>query len=329
MSLQIIKQGLLDTLQDGGRYGYQHLGINVSGAMDRFAYSLSNALLGKHLNDIVIELHFPAAEILFEQATVICLTGADFTPMLNGRPIPLNQPIIIARRSVLQFTRLRSGLRCYLSLLHGLTAMYWMGSEGTNLQAGAGGFQGRPLKTKDRVEFKDPALIPFSFKCETRVLDWRSPKVLDYANHSVKVVRGNEWNWLSPESKKSFCAEKFSVSKHADRMGYYLISKGLFTSGQQHLHSSGVTPGTVQLLPGGQLIILMADAQTTGGYPRIAHIQSIDLPIVAQLRTGEQVTFTITDPDSSEELLFRQKIFLNDLRATCAARIRKQLSDVN
>src|SRR5215218_7060806 len=116
MSLKIIKAGILDTIQDLGRYGYQHQGINPGGAMDRFSASLANALLGKSLHSPVIEMHFPAAQICFQKPAVICLAGADFRPMLNREKVPLHQPIAIEKNAVLAFTGKQEGARCYLSV---------------------------------------------------------------------------------------------------------------------------------------------------------------------------------------------------------------------
>src|SRR5688572_33257712 len=109
MSLQIIKSGLLDTIQDQGRYAYQYLGINPGGVMDRFSAQLSNALLGKDLNSPVIEIHFPSPLISFEKRTIICITGADFSPTINKKKIPIDQPIAVNKNNLLQFEKMRSG----------------------------------------------------------------------------------------------------------------------------------------------------------------------------------------------------------------------------
>src|SRR3978361_1664650 len=108
MSLQIIKAGILDAIQDQGRYGYQHLGINPGGAMDTYSAQLANALLGKDLNAPVIEMHFPASQILFVKETIICISGADFSPEINTKRIPINQPLAINKNRVLHFNKMLS-----------------------------------------------------------------------------------------------------------------------------------------------------------------------------------------------------------------------------
>src|SRR5437764_813442 len=115
MSIQIVKAGIFDSIQDAGRYGFQHLGINPGGAMDRSAAMLGNALLGKDLDSAVIEMHFPASQIFFEDTHLICITGANFSPSVDGKKIPIAEPLIINRDSTLKFERLESGARCYLT----------------------------------------------------------------------------------------------------------------------------------------------------------------------------------------------------------------------
>src|SRR5690349_13433470 len=145
MSLRITRQGVLDTIQDLGRFGHQHLGINCNGAMDKFSMQLANALVGKSLNEPVLEIHFPSSQILFEKETIICITGADFFPTVNDHPIPLHHPIVVSKKSLLKFEKLQSGARCYLSILNEFKLDKWMNSYSTNLKANSGGFQGRNL----------------------------------------------------------------------------------------------------------------------------------------------------------------------------------------
>src|SRR4051794_38462631 len=116
MSLKIIRAGVLDTIQDTGRFGYQSAGINPCGAMDRFSAQLANCLLGKPMDAPVIEMHFPAPSIVFEAATIICITGADFCPVINEVAVPNDQPVAVNKDAVLQFKKVGMGARCYLSV---------------------------------------------------------------------------------------------------------------------------------------------------------------------------------------------------------------------
>ncbi|HVE60275.1 MAG TPA: biotin-dependent carboxyltransferase family protein, partial [Chitinophagaceae bacterium] len=286
MSLEITKGGILDTIQDGGRHGYQHLGINPGGAMDRFSAQLSNALLGKDLKAPVIELHFPAASFLFKKNCIICLAGADFSAFLHEEQIPLHQPVFIKAGSVLGFKNKIWGARCYLSILHEMQIDKWLGSYSTNVKAEAGGWNGRKLQSGDKIDFIQNDLLNKQ-NIHHLLLPWKTEGIKKSFTTSLNVLVGNEWNWLTDISQHSFLQNDFQLSISADRMGYRLTGKKLKTKEEASLLSSAVNFGTIQLLPDGRLIILMADHQTTGGYPRVAHVISGDLSLLAQTNPNE------------------------------------------
>ncbi|MDQ6609751.1 MAG: biotin-dependent carboxyltransferase family protein [Bacteroidota bacterium] len=321
MSLKIIKAGLLDTIQDTGRYGYQHQGINPGGAMDRYSASLANALLGKALPSPVIEMHFPAAQILFERPCVICLTGADFTPLINSKEAPLHQPIAVRENMVLSFGGRRNGARCYLSVLNELQIEPWLNSYSTNLKAGAGGYKGRRLATGDEISFES---IDLTLKDDFIALPW-SYHLPYMATNEVQFIPGQEWNWLTTKSQTAFLNNGFTISPASDRMGYCLQGEYLEQNRKEQLISSAVSFGTVQLLPTGQVIILMADHQTTGGYPRIANIISVDLPKLAQMSPNSVVKFTMTNIETAEEKMVAQQNYLYSLQNTCNLKMQKWL----
>ena len=162
MSLLITRNGLLDTIQDGGRYGYQHLGINAGGAMDSIAMRVANLLVGNDASEAVIEMHFPAAEILFESTVLIALAGADFLATINGEAVPTLHPVMIREGATLRFTRQESGARIYLAVQGGFVAEEWLHSYCTNLKAKAGGFNGRALQKNDRIQLKQGPQYDFS-----------------------------------------------------------------------------------------------------------------------------------------------------------------------
>lgn len=321
MSLQITRAGWLDTVQDAGRYGLQHLGINPGGAMDRFAAALANALLGKNLQAPVIELHFPAAQIYFRQPAVICLTGANFSPCLNGANAPLNQPIAVAKDATLSFTRKVAGARCYLSVYNALQLTPWLNSYSTNLKAAAGGFAGRKLERGDEIFFDD---LNLSVEKDFELLPWKYSAEQVHSN-VVDVIAGPEWNWLTDENKTLFLKNSFRILPASDRMGYRLQGKGLVQAPNGQLLSSGVGFGTVQLLPGGQLVVLMADHQTTGGYPRIASVISAHLPRLAQKSAGEAIRFVLTSVAAAEAKWVRLQKSLHDVQNTCKLKLQNRL----
>lgn len=321
MSLTIIKAGLLDTVQDTGRYGYQHLGINPAGAMDRFSASLANALLGKELHAPVVELHFPAAQILFTQPAIICLAGADFSACVNNVRLPLYQPIAINKNSLLVFRQKQSGARCYLALAGQLRVAPWLNSCSTNLKAGAGGHQGRALKKGDDIAYD---AIRFCTTQYPVCLPWRYAAPAGLTTR-VDIITGAEWDWLTKESQAALLLKPFVLTPASDRMGYRLQGEKLQQQTMEQLVSSPVNFGTVQLLPNGQLLVLMADHQTTGGYPRVASIISAHLPGLAQMNAGDKINFAITTTEAAEEKLLAQQNLLRQLQNTCNLKLQNWL----
>jgi len=325
MSLKILRSGILDTIQDSGRCGSQHLGINPSGAMDCFSSQLSNAVLGKELKSPVIEFHFPSSQILFEKENIICICGADFLPTINNQPVPLHHPIVVNKNSILKFSKLQSGARCYLSLLNEINIEKWNSSYSTNLKANAGGFKGRPLLANDVIGCKENFGVSNILKNrDLVVLPWKAQDTVDTRNE-IEFIIGSEWHWLTKDARESFSEHWFQITNEADRMGYRLAGQKLFANTEEQLVSSAVSFGTIQLLPKGQLIILMADHQTTGGYPRIAHIISAHLPILAQKKPNDVVRFKLTSLEEAQKKLVKQKKYLNQLQIACKFRLEELL----
>ncbi len=326
MSLRIIKAGLFDTIQDTGRNGFQHLGINPAGAMDRFSAQLANALLGKDLDEAVIEMHFPAGQFLFEKDAVISLTGADFSARINGKAIPLDHPVAVRENSLLQFNHPESGARCYMAVWNELSIDKWLDSYSTSQRAGAGGYQGRAFQRYDQVGFRKPLVLEKILKGkEFLVLPWKSQEAVEKNRNEIQFIIGSEWFWLEKEMQEAFQNHWYQVTNESDRMGYRLAGPVLNTSVQEQLVSTAASFGTVQLLPSGQLILLMADHQTTGGYPRIAHVISAHLPLLAQKKPNDVMRFMITDLNTAEEKMERQQKYLHEIQIASKFRMKTMI----
>ena len=323
MSLKIIKAGILDTIQNAERNGFRHLGINPSGAMDRFSAQLANALMGKDLHAPLIEMHFPASSFLFEQSTVACITGADFSATVNDAALPLFQPFFITANSILKFNNPKNGAHAYLSLLHDLGTDEWLYSASTNLKLGVGGWQGRKLQKDDAIPFKQQISFGLTTKDPVTVLHWKAAPMK--TEGYLACLKGNEWNWLTTESQEAFETTAFHLSNLSDRMGYRVYGEHLKLETTEQLISSAVDFGTIQLLPNGQLIILMADHQTTGGYPRIAHVTSTTLNYLAQLKPHDEINFHFISLEEAEENLIEQQKYLQQLQNACKLKIEKLL----
>jgi antagonist of KipI len=325
MSLTIIKPGLLDTIQDLGRTGYSRLGINAGGVMDRYAAQVANMLVGNDTREAVVEIHFPGAQVLFEQNTLISITGGDFGALINDEPIPLWHPIVVRKNAVLHFPKWQYGSRCYLAVHGGFCVNKWLNSYSTHLKAGAGGFQGRKLEKGDEVHFRETNIYfagLLKAGKELEILKWQVDTGNTYTHpNEIGILKGNEWNQLTEPSQEHMMEDNFTIHPFSDRMGYQLKGVDLNREQDTELVSSGVSFGTIQLLPNGQLIVLMADHQTTGGYPRIAHVISAHLPKLAQLRPSDCIHFKITDIATAENLLIAQQQELNILQRACTERL--------
>ncbi len=316
MSITILKPGLLTTIQDAGRFGYQHLGINPSGAMDIKAMQIANALLLNKLNEAVIEFFFPAPVIQFNQSTFVALSGADFSAEIEGIAIPINHPVFVPANSILQFSSKNSKQIGYLSVQGGFELSEWLNSYSTNLKAGAGGYEGRAFRAGDKVSLNIKSIKSVSNSI-CSVLPWKASVEPFYTDHSIRFIPGNEFNLLSDESKQLFSSTSFKILPQSDRMGYRLSGPALHLSESSEMISTAVSRGTIQLLPSGQCIILMADHQTTGGYPRIGHIISADFSNLAQKGSNDQLYFSETTNEFSQKLLHEQKQHLQQLTNAC------------
>jgi len=298
MSLTIKKEGILTTVQDLGRVSYRRFGVNPGGVMDRAAVRLINALLANDENAAVLEVHFPAGEIRFDRDASFALGGADFGPTLNGEPISNWRMVFAAKDSLLRFPSKTSGERTYLAVRGGFDVPEWLKSRSTNLGAAYGGFEGRRLRSGDVVGVCEPP-------DEIDVLRSSiSPSLIPHYGRfpTVRVVRGGDFERLTASSQNVFRRENFVISKDSNRMGFRLRGEPLQQDRPEEMISSAVTFGTIQLLPDGQLIALMADQQTAGGYPRIAQVIERDLPLLAQLGPNDKVAFHEVDLSHAEEL---------------------------
>jgi antagonist of KipI len=319
MSIRILKPSLLTTVVSNGREGFRSLGIGSGGAMDKFAMHVANYLVGNVEDEAVIELGYSATEILFQQDQVVCITGKGFTVIIDELPIPLWKPFKIKDNAVLKIQKSMPGAWAYLSVHGGWKVEKWLGSQTTNLSAHAGGFHGRALQKGDVIEWNENKI----HIDETRVLPWGiSVNELNeiYAPKEVRCLSSIETSLLSADSKKKFVSGEFTISSQSNRMGYRLKGPTISLNEKMELISSPVDFGTLQLLPDGNLIVLMADHQTIGGYPRIASVIKADQPKLAQLLPGDKVNFKMIAVEEAEAELISREQRLQELKKNCIAR---------
>ena len=304
MSLRILRPGLLTTVQDLGRCGYQHAGIIVSGAMDALALRVANLLVGNAETAAGLEITLLGPRIRFEADHLIALTGADLTPAINGQPVGRHRAVWVAAGADLAFGAAGAGCRAYLAVAGGVAVPPVLGSRATYLRAGFGGLHGRALLANDQLPVGEPSAL--GMRLARAISSFQPPKTWAQARWTpgpdlcpaprptpiIRALRGPEYAQFSLESQHYFWHAPFTVTAQADRMGYRLQGPALERLVETELLSSAVTFGTVQVPAGGQPIVLLADHQTTGGYPRLAQVITADFSALAQLRPGQAIRFS-------------------------------------
>ncbi len=329
MSMKVVKPGLLTTVQDTGRTGYQKYGVLGSGAMDTISLRIANLLAGNQEKEAGLEVTLmgPGPSFEFSEPAVIAVTGADFAFHINGEPAPLWKPVLIKENSVVSFGPCKLGSRAYLAVAGGFDVPAVMESKSTYVRAGIGGFCGRALQKDDELPLG--RMTPCSESIAYRLSDsfgqhgFSAP---DWSvssrgflplkkNPVIRVLEGAQFHAFTEEAKLRFYQESYTVTPQSDRMGYRLKGAPLELREPLEMVSEAVTFGTVQVPPDGNPIILLADRQTTGGYPRMAHIISADLPLVAQTMPGEHITFRAVSLEEAEMLLLEKEQQLKELKA--------------
>ena len=284
--LRVERPGLLTTIQDLGRSGQRKYGVPPSGAMDRFALAAANRLVGNPEGAAGLECALNGPILLGLQPCLLAITGADFTPSVNGVEVPLWTGLYLAPGERLSFAGRRSGARCYIAVAGGLAARRWLGSLSTYLLVEKGGLDGRTLEAGDELSLGGPPPRPLiagrHLARRLRPAYSREP-VLD-------ALPGPHHTRLSRSSRVALTRDAFALTRDADRMGYRLEGPLLEASGRE-LISLGLTMGAVQLPSSGQPILLMADHQTAGGYPVILGVSRAALPLAAQLLPGDRLQF--------------------------------------
>ena len=303
MGIKIIKAGLQTTVQDLGRTGYRKDGIIVSGAMDTLALQIGNLLLGNEMGEAGLECTLMGPKILFETAQLVALTGGDISPAVDGVAVKMWRPLYVKKGSVLSFGAAVRGCRTYLTVFGGFKLHEVLGSYSTYLKAGFGGYNGRALKNEDILSFHK------IYKGTEKLFNWSLDLKLypDLDGEMIRVLKGPEYDLFTDQSLALLEEEKFQITNEADRMGYRLQGATLQMAEAKEMLSSAVCFGTVQVTPGGSAIILMADHQTTGGYPRVLQVITADLTRLAQMKSGQQIRFKlVTLAEARAALLLRE-----------------------
>jgi antagonist of KipI len=316
MTIKVLHPGLLTTIQDLGRYGSQKYGVIVSGAMDSYSLRVANLLVGNDEGEGALEITLFGTTLYFEKDLLIAITGGDLLATIDGKKAPMWRPILMRKGSVLKFKSAIKGCRAYLAFAGGIVIPKVMGSKSTYLRAEIGGFQGRALRKEDTFECGEMNELNHSLVQQLEKMNGHFTWAVNYSalinlksSQTIRVLKGTEFNRFDKNSQQMLFNEPYTITTQADRMGYRLEGPVLSLAEPFELLSESVTYGTIQVPPNGQPIILMADRQTTGGYPKISQIISADLPSLAQLQPTSTIQFKeVTHEQAEMELLKKEQV---------------------
>ncbi len=287
--LEVLDGGLLTTVQDGGRLGWARYGIPPSGPLDRAAFRAANALVGNPLDAAALEITLTGPTLRLMRESLIAVCGASFDLWLNDLSVPTWHAIYVRPGQYLRFGVRRSGARAVLAISGGIALPPFLGSQSTYLTGSFGGLEGRPLRAGDRLPLGEPYIANLYARAG-RV--WpRGQRPAYTSRPTLRVILGPQDDAFTEEGVRTFLNYAYTITPQTDRMGMRLRGPRIAHRDQTGIVSDGVVTGSIQVTPDGQPIVMLADHQTTGGYPKIATILQDDLPLLAQCLPGDTVRF--------------------------------------
>lgn len=325
MSLKIIRPGLMTTLQDTGRFGWQKIGVITSGAMDVYSLRMANILVGNDEHEAAMEITLTGPTIEFTADTLIAITGGDLAPIIDGQVVPTLRPVAVKAGAILKFTACRTGCRAYLAVAGGYDVPRVMGSKSTYLRAGIGGYEGRALQKGDYLTTGEPSeyaqQMMFNLLSSGAHSFMHAKWYISKAHTSrenlkkpIRVMAGLQYDEFTEKAKFDFGDSDFLITTRSDRMGYRLSGPVLSTAKHLEMISEVASLGTIQVPPDGEPIILMADHQTTAGYPVIGQIVSVDVARIAQMKPGDHISFKLISNEEGERLFIDMEKCIENLK---------------
>lgn len=320
VSLNVLRAGFLTSVQDLGRQGFRQSGVSPGGALDPHAFRVANLLVGNDESAAGLEITLGGARLRFAGHRLIAWCGGDFDVRFGPKSIPPGHVALIDASDALTIDRPRLGCRCWLAISGGVDVAPVLGSRSTDLRAGFGGFKGRALRDGDEVSLGENSRsvkILIEKLSKEKIAGWKPPH--DWSSPAkrepiLRFTRGFNWNAFGASTLERFASESFVVSPDSDRMGVRFEKPEFKRNDGSDLLSEAVAPGTVQVPPEGKPILLLNDCQTIGGYPKIAHVATVDLSIAAQLRAGNAVRFQEISLTDAQQLLIERGRQLEQFR---------------
>ncbi len=298
---EVLDGGFFTTVQDLGRYGSQKYGVPISGAMDLFSLKIANLLVRNNIAEAALEITgLGKVKLKFLTHTVIAITGADLGPVIDTSPAPMWKAQRVNRGEVLSFQDAKRGFRAYLAVTGGIDVPLVLGSRSTYLKANIGGLEGRTLRRGDKISSFLPQISLEKIVCR-RLPDEFVPDLTDEVE--IGVVMGPQDDYFTEQGIKTFLNSWYEVTTESDRVGYRLEGPIIPHKNKAEIISDAIPQGAIQVPGNGLPIILMADRQVTGGYPKIACVASVDIPRVAQLKPGDKIKFKQMDVKEAHKML--------------------------
>jgi biotin-dependent carboxylase-like uncharacterized protein len=283
---QVLKPGLFTTVQDMGRFGYLKYGVPISGAMDTFSLVAANLLVENNPNDACLETTLIGPELKALTKTYIAITGGDAEPKINGENVPMWRTLQVKEGDIISFGKMKSGCRAYLSMKKGINTPLVLGSRSTYVRGGFGGINGRQLKTGDVIEGFATSPLKTKYSMPEELIPHYTGKF------SVHVVLGPQADMFTENGLKTFLSNSYKVTSEADRMGYRLEGPLVEHKAKADIVSDALMPGAIQVPKSGKPILIMRDAQTTGGYPKIAVAITPDTSLLGQAKPNDTLEFS-------------------------------------
>ena len=308
MEMIVTRAGFLTSVQDPGRTGFREFGVSTSGALDPLALRVANLLVGNDERAAGLEITLGGSQLRFNDERIVAWSGGEFEVEIGSQSLPAGHVARLQTGDELKFRTSQIGCRAWLAISGGVDVPIVLGSRSTDLRANFGGFDGRALRDGDVIPLGPRTGSPIA---GTRISSWTAPH--DWVSPArrspiLRFLRGTDWTRFNASTLERLTSEPFTVSPDSDRMGVRLSGPELPRVDNVDLISEAVVPGTVQIPPNGQPILLLGDCQTIGGYPKIAQVITVDLGIAAQVRAGDHVRFLeVSLGDAHESLLQRER----------------------
>ena len=312
-TITIQEPGLLSTIQDLGRYEYQKYGVPTSGALDSLAFQIGNILLGNTNENPGIETTMIGPTIKFNSNMWICITGAQSSPMLNGNEIKMWKPIYVRKNSILKWGALNWGIRSYILFKMDMEIEKTMNSYSANTGLGIGGHNdGLPLKKGDKLNLiNSNSSIPIL----NNNFDYTKHYIPQENDITLRIILGPHDDYFNQNQINKFLSSEYKITPQSNRIGYRLSGSQIKHANKSDIISEGGALGSIQIPGEGQPIILLQDRGTTGGYPKIATIATVDIPKLAQAQPGQVIKFEKIDIEESISLLRSSNQILHNLNS--------------